>query len=124
MSNIDERLLLGPRAVWIRFFVPLDGTAIALELKLERSGQPSRLRVSERQTASLEEKPRLRAILIEAAKNRLDLVNLLMDELDMPWDVVRTFKHREGALGAIIEAADNRLVEMRRAQQSETDDCA
>lgn len=127
---MDEIVALADRFVaaarrrhgWFRFFVPLDGTAIALELKCEASGQISKLRVSDQQTAALEEKPRLRAMLIGAAENRLAMINLLLEEMDMPWEALRAFKHSACATGAIIEAADNRLAETRRAQ--ETDDCA
>ncbi len=112
------------KAGWFRFFVPLDGTAIALEMKIEASFQVSRFRVSDQQTATLEEKPRLRAMLVEAANNRLAMVNLLLEEFDMPWEVLRSFRHRDGATGAIIEAADARFVEIFRERRDADDDCA
>lgn len=132
MSNIDDtlinRFLRAARgrkeAKWVRFFVPLEGTAIALEFYLERSNQISRLRVSDRQTETLNEKPRLKSMLVDAAQNRLDQVNLLLEELDMPWEVISTFRYRHCAIGAIIEAAHNRLLDLARENETNNDDCA
>ncbi len=104
---------------WFRFFVPLDGTAIALEIRVEASGQASRLRVCDQQTATLDEKPRLRTMLIHAADNTLALLNLLLDENDMSWETLRCFRNSSSAIGAIIEAADNRLTELARRQDDD-----
>lgn len=129
-SRIDSSLIsrfmstARRRAGWFRFFVPLDGMSVALELKLEASGQISEFRVSGQQSESLEEKPRLKAMLIEAAQNRLALVNLMLDEMEMPWEVLRTFRNSAGAAGAIIEAADNRLQDIIKEGRDANNDCA
>lgn len=52
-----------------------------------------------------------RARLIEAA----NLLNKLIDS-GMPWSALATCRHGGGTLGALIEAADNRLAEIVGAQ--------
>lgn len=111
-------------AGWVRFFVPLDGTAVALELKLEVSGQLSRLRISEQQAETLDATPRLKAALLAGADNCATMLNLLLEEFDMPWAALRCFRHRAGIAGAIIEAADARLAELRAAAPADADDGA
>jgi hypothetical protein len=113
-----------PGVGWFRFFVPLDGTALALELRIEPSGQISALRISGQQSETLEEKPRLKQMLIDGADHRVALVNLLLQELDMPWAAVRQFRNNAGAIGAIIEAADARYHEVRAQARDEANDCA
>jgi len=109
---------------WFRFFVPLDGTSVALELKIEASGQISKLRVSDQQSHALDEKPRLKAMLIDAANNRLAMINLMLEEFEMSWEVLSTFRHREGATGAIIEAAHYRFHEIVKEARDSENDCA
>ena len=112
------------RAGWFRFFVPLDGMAVALEFKVEPSAQISQFRVSGQQSEALDEKPRLKEMLMEAAKNRLAMVNLLLEEFDMPWEALRTFKTGPGAVCAIIEAADERWCQVIREKRDANFDCA
>ncbi len=130
MSAVDERLInrfLGAarrRAGWFRFFVPLDGIAVALELKIEAGGQVSSLRMSDQQSATLDEKPRLKSMLIDGAKTRVSMLNRLLEEIEMPWETLRCFRSHAGVFGAIIEAADNRWMEIIREARDPNEDCA
>ncbi len=97
---------------WHRFIIGLDGTAIACELRVEASGQPSGIRLSDKQPASLFEKPRLAQALVGSVKDKLSLINLLLFECDMPWSVLVSCSHGPGLVCTIVDAAEQRRMEI------------
>lgn len=94
----------------IRFFVPVDGTSLAVRafrgLMADRcEGLHSFTVESEHFDAGA---------LHEACK----LVNKLIDA-GMPWSDLATFRNNPGTIAALVESAHNRLIELQWAERSD-----